>query len=74
MKNDIFLKNKIYSYEDVIKICNANTLVTVDCLKDENIISVEGWDVQDQSLSGTCLFEFEQIETDQFLLKWAEEQ
>ena len=37
----IFTKDKNYSLPEVIDICNQNGLITVDCLKDENMISIK---------------------------------
>lgn len=60
----IFTKNKKYSLSEIIAICNQNGLITVDCLKDENMISVE-------KEGADCLFEFHQIGDDFFKLTWA---
>jgi len=59
----IFSKNKKYSFNDIIKICNKNGLITVDCLKDENMVSVE-------KEGGDYLFEFKQIKENVFKLTW----
>jgi 5'(3')-deoxyribonucleotidase len=60
----IFTKNKFYSFSEIIDICNQNGLITVDCLKDENMISVEK--------EGTdCLFEFHQVGDEIFKLTWS---
>ena len=48
----IFKKNKIYTFKEIINICNKNGLATVDCLQDDNIVSVE------KEEDGDCLFEF----------------
>lgn len=66
-----FANNKIYSFDEITKICNENSLTTVDCLKDESMISVEGWDSKEKSLGGECLFEFKQVGKDKFLLSWS---
>ncbi len=60
----IFTKNKIYSLPKIIDICDQNGLITVDCLKDENMISVE-------KEGADCLFEFHKIDDDLFKLTWA---
>ena len=60
----IFTKGKNYSLRELIDICDKNGLITVDCLKDENIISVEEKGVD-------CLFEFLKIGKDLFKLAWA---
>lgn len=61
----IFSKNKKYQLREIIDICNKNGLITVDCLKDENMISVE---VEDAD----CLFEFLRVDDDIFKLSWQE--
>lgn len=60
----IFSKNKEYSLSEIIAICDQNSLITVDCLKDENMISVE-------KEGADCLFEFHKISDDFFKLIWA---
>ena len=60
----IFSKNKNYSLPEVIDICNQNGLITVDCLKDENMISIE-------KKGADCLFEFHKIGDGIFKLTWA---
>jgi hypothetical protein len=60
----IFTKSKNYSLREIIDICDKNGLITVDCLKDENIISIE-------EKGGDCLFEFLKIGEDLFKLTWA---
>ncbi|KKP33155.1 MAG: hypothetical protein A2312_02945 [Candidatus Staskawiczbacteria bacterium RIFOXYB2_FULL_32_9] len=64
----IFVKNKKYSFDDIVEICDKNGLTTVDCLKDENMVSVEEY--EDGELGGECLFEFHQIKNDIFKLTW----
>jgi len=59
----IFTKTKNYSMQEIIDICNKNGLITVDCLKDENMISVE-------EEGADCLFEFYKIGNDIFKLNW----
>lgn len=66
----IFSKNKIYSENQISEIATANNLVTVDCLKDENMISLE--EFIGGELSGECLFEFDRIGENKFLMRWAE--
>ena len=68
MKN-IFFKNKIYSENKINKIANMNNLATVDCLKDENMISLE--ELIDGELGGECLFEFDRISENKFLMRWS---
>lgn len=67
MKN-IFCKNKIYSENEINKITIANDLATVDCLKDENMISVEKWN---NGEGEDCLFEFDKIKEDSFLMRYS---
>ncbi len=62
---NIFIKNKNYSLQEIINICDKNGLITVDCLKDENMISVEEKGVD-------CLFEFHKIGEDVFKLTYAD--
>ncbi len=59
----IFAKDKNYSLREIIDICDKYGLVTVDCLKDENIVSVE-------KAGEDCLFEFHKIGEDLFKLVW----
>jgi len=49
---------------EIIAICDQNGLVTVDCLKDENMISVE-------KAGADCLFELHGVGDDLFKLTWA---
>ena len=60
----IFSKNKSHSLSEIIAICDQNGLITVDCLKDENMISVE-------KEGADCLFEFQKVNDDIFKLIWA---
>lgn len=62
---NIFIKNKNYSLREIINICDKNGLITVDCLKDENMISIEEEGVD-------CLFEFHRISKDIFELTYAD--
>lgn len=65
----IFVKNKIYSENEIKDIVIVNKLVIVDCLKDENMISVEKWNNGDGE---DCLFEFDKIGKNNFKLRWSE--
>ncbi len=67
---NIFFKNKNYSIQQINDICNKNNLVTVDCLKDENIISIEKWN---DGEGEDCLFEFNRINGGMFRLKYIDE-
>lgn len=62
----IFNKNKNYTLGEIIDICKENNLITVDCLKDENVVSVE-------EEGADCLFEFLKIKKDTFRLSWQEQ-
>ena len=66
---NIFVKNKKYSFEEISDICEKNDLMTVDCLKDENMISVEAWNNGDM---GDCIWEFDQIKENLFKLKYVD--
>ena len=57
----IFTKDKSYSLPEIINICDKNGLITVDCLKDENMISVE-------KEGADAIFEFYKIGEDLFKL------
>lgn len=61
----IFSKARNYTIQELIDISNNNGLVTVDCLKDEKMISIEreGED---------ALFEFHKIDGDLYRLTWFE--
>ncbi|MCX6791142.1 MAG: hypothetical protein NTV62_03050 [Candidatus Gribaldobacteria bacterium] len=67
----IFTKNKKYTLEEIGDICDENCLITVDCLKDENMVSIEEY--ENGELGGECLFEFHRISEDVFKLTWQEE-
>lgn len=66
---NIFAKNKIYLFDEISDICIENSLTTVDCLKDENMVSVEKF--VDGELGGECLFEFNRIKESCFMLRWS---
>jgi 5'(3')-deoxyribonucleotidase len=66
-----FAKNQIYSLSDIIEICNQNNLVTIDQLKDDNSIAIE--EFIDGELGGVCLFEFERVGNDLFILTWVDD-
>lgn len=67
--NNIFYKNKIYCEDEINEIATANDMATVDCLKDEQMISIEKWN---NGEGEDCLFEFDKIGKDIFKLRWAE--
>lgn len=56
--------------QEINDICNKNSLATVDCLKDENMISVEKWN---DGEGEDCLFEFIKINKDAFRLNYTDE-
>ena len=60
---EIFTKDKSYSLLEIVKVCDKNRLITVDCLKDENMISVE-------KEGADALFEFMKIGEDLFKSTW----
>jgi len=66
---DIFIKDKTYLLEEIINICNENALITVDCLKDEKMISIEKYN--DGEL-GDCIFELKQSKKGLFKLSWVD--
>ena len=59
----IFTKDRNYSLPEIIDTCDKNGLITVDCLKDEDIISVE-------KEGADAIFEFYKIGEDLFKLTW----
>jgi hypothetical protein len=40
---NVFVKNKNYSLNEIVDICNKNGLATIDCLNDEGIIGGKGF-------------------------------
>jgi hypothetical protein len=64
-----FVKNNFYTIEEINSICHQFNLATVDCLKDENMITVEGFN-EDGDLDGEFCGEFLRIEEDKFKLIW----
>jgi len=68
---NIFLKNKTYCFQEIVDICDKNRLTTVDCLKDENTVSIEEYDKKTKELGGECLFEFDRIKDNQLMLRWS---
>ena len=66
---EIFVKNTVYVADEIFALCSKNNLTTIDCLKDENMISVE--EFIDGELGGECLFEFDRVNDDQFRLRWS---
>lgn len=61
----IFRKKRIYSEEEIIEIAGENNMVTVDCLKDDNQITVE-------PEGGDTVYEFSRLGEDKFILTWSE--
>ena len=66
----LYQKNRIYSEDEISDIALSNGMITIDCLKDEDMISVEEWDGKE--LGGWCLFEFDRVGEDKFLRRWSE--
>jgi hypothetical protein len=66
----MFRINKNYSIEEINNICNKNNLATVDCLNDENIISIEKWN---DGEGEDCLFEFYRVSENIFRLNYLDE-
>jgi len=66
---NIFMKDKAYLLDEIISICNENALITVDCLKDEKMISIEKYN--DGEL-GDCIFELKQLKNGLFKLSWVD--
>jgi hypothetical protein len=66
---EIFVKNTMYAAEEIFDLCSKNNLTTVDCLKEESMISIE--EFIDGELGGECLFEFDRIKCGYFKLSWS---
>ncbi len=67
--NSLFSRHIIYSEDDINRIAIENGLATVDCIKEENMISLEEWNGGE---GGDCLFEFDRTNKGAFLLRWSE--
>ena len=65
---NLYKRQKLFLAE-IINVCDKNGLITVDCLKDENMISVEEYNAGDL---GDCIFEFKRIKENLFKLIWQE--
>ncbi len=61
---NIYDKNIIYSEGEIIDIATTNGMITVDCLKEDNQISVE---IEGEE----NLFEFTRKRDNEFLLTWS---
>ena len=62
----IFTKNKNYSLPEIINVCDKNDLITVDCLKDDNQITIE-------PEKGDTIYEFTRLaDKNKFTLTWSE--
>ncbi len=66
---NIFKKNKNYTLQKIDDICDKNDLIIVDCLKDENMISIEEYN--DGEL-GDCIWEFKRVGNDSFRLVYTD--
>jgi hypothetical protein len=64
----IFSKNKKYCFDDIVEICAKNNLTTIDCLNDENMISIEEY--INGELGGECIFTFDKCRNNLFKLNW----
>ena len=60
----MFSKNRYYSEKEIIDIATANGMITVDCLKEDNQISIEFEGEEN-------LFEFTRKRYDKFILTWS---
>lgn len=63
----IFTKKKNYTFEEIGDICDKNGLTTVDCLKEENMVSVEEYNDGDL---GDCIWELKQVGDGLFKLSY----
>ncbi len=61
----IFTRLRNYSLFEILNICKDKDLIVVDCLKEENMISIEEYN---SGGLGDCLFEFNRIGEDTFKL------
>lgn len=57
--------------QEIIDVCNKNKLITVDCLKEENMISVEEYN---NGELGDCIYEFRQLKNNLLQLTWSDEE
>ena len=62
MKN-LFTKDKIYTEEELNKIASANSMITVNCLKEDNQITLEFEGEEN-------LFELTRAKDNGFILTW----
>jgi len=67
MKYNHFEFNKIYSEGEISEISRENNMITVDCLKDDNQITIE-------PEGGDTVYEFTLFENGKFKLTWKEEE
>jgi len=67
---ELFTKFKNYSLSEITNVCEKNNLIIVDCLKDENMISIEEYN---NGELGDCIFEFIRIKNDLFKLIYIDE-
>ena len=61
--------HKKYSIKSIIDFCDKNNLITVDCLKEENMISLEEYN---NGELGDCIYEFKKTTLGFFKLTWAD--
>jgi len=67
MKYNHFKFNKIYSEGEISEIARENNMITVDCLKDDNQITIE-------PEGGDTVYEFTLFENGKFKLTWKEKE
>lgn len=67
----IFNSKRIYIENEIYEIALNHGLTGVDCLKEDNTITVE--ELIDGQLAGECLFEFTRINATKFNLTWTNE-
>ena len=65
MKYNLLKINKIYTEDEIIEIARENNMITVDCLKDDNQITIE-------PEGGDKVYEFTLLKSGKFKLTWEE--
>lgn len=66
--SNIFDVNRYYCFNEIVHIAEIHCMTTVDCIKDDGVLCLEGFD--GQQLSGEILFEFTHFEVGKFKLNW----
>ena len=59
--------NKIYTEDEINEMARENNMITVDCLKDDNQITIE-------PEGGDTVYEFKLLKTGKFKLTWKEKE